>query len=147
MEYGLDEMVIIFDGLVEIYILLEDGTEFNIETLSKGSIINPHQFINPRLLPFSARTLCNTTYYILRSNKFASIAQEYPKLGKIYNNVLASQLAIRDITDKSLDYSTPKSPLERQRPARRMRASKLKRCKTTLHMFKNAVIYYLNNNR
>ena len=42
MEYGLDEMIIIFDGIVELYITLEDGTEFNFETLSKGSIINPH---------------------------------------------------------------------------------------------------------
>ena len=71
MEYGLDEMIIIFDGVVELYITLEDGTEFNFETLSKGSIINPHQFVTARLLPFSAKLLTNTTYYTIQARRFS----------------------------------------------------------------------------
>ena len=104
MEYGLDEMFIIFEGVIELYVVLEDGTEFNFETLSKGCIINPHQFVTAKMLPFSAKVLTSTTYYSLTSSKFSAIAQEYPKLRRIYNDLLVSQLQIRDNTDRSLDY-------------------------------------------
>ena len=70
-EYGLAELYIIYDGIVEIYFKLEDGTEFNIETLSKGSIINPHLFVCNKMLPISARVISQTMYYTLASDKFS----------------------------------------------------------------------------
>ena len=70
-EYGLGELYIIYDGLVEIFFKLECGTEFNIETLSKGSIINPHLFVSNKMLPISARVISQTMYYTLASDKFS----------------------------------------------------------------------------
>ena len=39
---GSDELVIVYSGLIEMYTIMDDGTEFVIETLPKGSIINAH---------------------------------------------------------------------------------------------------------
>lgn len=39
---GSDEFVIVYNGLIEIYTIMDDGTEFPIESLPKGSVINAH---------------------------------------------------------------------------------------------------------
>ena len=39
---GSDELVIVYNGLIEIYTMMDDGTEFPIESLPKGSVINAH---------------------------------------------------------------------------------------------------------
>jgi len=44
-KHGNDEMIIIYDGMVELYSTMDNGTEFAIEYLYKGSIINPNTFI------------------------------------------------------------------------------------------------------
>lgn len=43
--FGADELVIIFDGVIELYTHMDNGTDFTIEHLSKGSIVNPKTFI------------------------------------------------------------------------------------------------------
>lgn len=68
-------MVIIFDGTVELYTHMDTGTEFSIEYLSKGSIINANTFIISRNMPISARFSINTTYYTLSAEKFVEIAK------------------------------------------------------------------------
>ena len=62
---GIDELVIIFDGVVELYTHMDNGTDFTVEHLAKGSIINAHSFVVLRAMPISARFAVNTTYYTL----------------------------------------------------------------------------------
>ena len=44
-EAGVDELVIVFDGLVELYTVMDNGTEFCIEHLAKGSVFNARSFL------------------------------------------------------------------------------------------------------
>ena len=48
-SFGIDELVIIFDGTVELYTPMDSGTELIIEHLSKGSIINANSFMLERM--------------------------------------------------------------------------------------------------
>ena len=77
-------MVIIFDGLVELFTVMDNGTEFHIEHLSKGTIFNPHSFVIGRNMVVSARFARNTTYYTLSADRFSDIAAEYEKLYGAY---------------------------------------------------------------
>ena len=79
--------MVIFDGSVELYIHMDAGTEFIIELLTKGSIINSNSFIATRESPISARFSRNCTYYTLSAEKFTSLASEDPCLRKMYNRV------------------------------------------------------------
>ena len=103
---GSDELVIVYNGMIDIYTIMDDGTEFPLESLPKGSVINAHQFIATRPSPISAKMACNTTYYTLSVDQFARIAREYPRLRKIYNNLYSSMLSKKD-RDIQLDYQTP----------------------------------------
>ena len=44
-ESFVDELVIIFDGMVEVYTEMDNKTEFCIDHLPKGSIFNAHSFL------------------------------------------------------------------------------------------------------
>ena len=76
--------VIVFDGLVELYTDMDKGTEFPIEHLTSGSVINAHQFMIGRKTVVSARCIKATTLYTMSAKKFKEIAQEYPRLLKIF---------------------------------------------------------------
>ena len=93
---GVDELIIIFDGVVELYSQMDSGTDFTIEHLSKGSILNAHSFVVLRSMPISARFAVNTTYYTLSAKKFGDIAADYEPLRKIYNDVYLNALAARE---------------------------------------------------
>ena len=98
-EEGVDELVIIFDGHIELYTVMDNGTEFTIEHLSKGSVINAHSFLVRRQMPISARFSLNTTYYTLSAEKFGDIASEYIESGgllEVYNVVLSAALAAKE---------------------------------------------------
>ena len=44
-QAGVDELVIIFDGMVEVYTEMDNKTEFCIDHLPKGSILNANSFL------------------------------------------------------------------------------------------------------
>ena len=67
---GTDELIIIFEGVIELYTTMDNGTDFPIEKLSKGSVLNLSSFIVVRSMPISARFVTNTTYYALSALKF-----------------------------------------------------------------------------
>ena len=41
-EDNYDKFIIVFDGLLEIYTDMDKGTEFPIEHLASGSVVNAH---------------------------------------------------------------------------------------------------------
>ena len=44
-DKGVDELVVVFDGLIELYTVMDNGTECTVEFLAKGSIINSHSYL------------------------------------------------------------------------------------------------------
>ena len=107
-------MIIIFDGMVEVYTEMDNKQEFIIDHLPKGSIINPHTFLVNRQMPVSARFVMNTTFYSLSAERFGDIAAEYytagnPSLHKVYNLVYTSALASKERGDNGLDYVSGKN--------------------------------------
>lgn len=84
--------MLIFEGSVELYINMDVGTEFIIEHLTKGSIINSNSFIAMRESPLSARFTSSSTYYTLSAKKFTELASTDPVLRKMYNNVNAAAI-------------------------------------------------------
>ena len=77
-----DEMAIIFEGQVEIYIELDSGQKFTIDYLSRGSVINPHAMLTERPYLICARTCKPTTYYSLCFNSLVEIGSQYPLLAR-----------------------------------------------------------------
>ena len=59
---------------------MDKGTEFNIEYLTSGSVINAHHFLVDRKTVVGARCAKPTTVYTMSARKFYQIACEYPKL-------------------------------------------------------------------
>ena len=84
-DENYEKFVIIFDGIVELYTDMDKDTEFPIEKLTYGSVINAHQFLIDRKTVVSARCLKNSIIYTMSAEKFFKIADEYPKLAKIRN--------------------------------------------------------------
>ena len=68
-EENYMNFVIIFDGLVEIYTEMDNGTEFPIEHLRSGSVINAHQFLIDRPSAVSVRCIKASTFYTMNAWK------------------------------------------------------------------------------
>ena len=72
-----DEMIIVFDGSIELFTVMDVGSEFPIEVLPTGSIINPNNFLCNRKHSVSYRCLANCTLYTIKYDDFAEIAYRY----------------------------------------------------------------------
>ena len=73
-----DELVIVFDGSIELYLTMDVGNEFMIEILPTGSILNAHNMLAKRKQAINARFKMNTTFYYLKYNKLVEVAKRYP---------------------------------------------------------------------
>ena len=88
---------------------MDNGTEFTVERLARGSVINAHSFLVRRPMPVHARFAVNTTFYSLTAKDFGDIAadnhEEYPMLEQAYNLVYSEALSAKERQDDGLDYS------------------------------------------
>ena len=50
-----DEMIIVFNGAIELYLVMDAGTEFNLEVLTPGSVLNAHNMLSFRKHGSNAR--------------------------------------------------------------------------------------------
>ncbi len=73
-----DELVIIFDGGVELFMTMDASTDLTIERLPTGSIINAHNMLADRKNNINARFTTNTSFYFLKYAKLVEVAQNYP---------------------------------------------------------------------
>ena len=126
---------------------MDNGTDFTVEHLAKGSILNAHSFVVLRTMPISARFAVNTTYYTLTAQRFGDIAAEYPPLRKIYNNIYSAALAARDRNENALDYASSRNVFEGSRGAETLTPTQATNANNTLRNLKNAVMYYIAQNR
>ena len=81
-SYPYNKLAIILHGCVEIATTMDKGTEFPLEHLGAGGILNAHHFIVGRKACVSVRCLKATTFYTLSFQKLYEVSQIYPKLFK-----------------------------------------------------------------
>ena len=104
-EDNYENMLIILDGCLELYTHMDSGTEFPIEYLSSGSVINAHQFMIDRKALVSVRCAKATTFYTLSAEKFFEIADTHPQLLKIRNTQYEQAIDDKKNQTYVLDYS------------------------------------------
>ena len=136
----IDELFIIFDGEVELYTTLDDGTDFVIERLTKGSILNANTFLVLQKKASSVRTSCNTTYYRMLADTFKDVASEYSILRNIYNNLYETTEVNSLKMFRNLDYFPGKSQFAEKS---QLTEDESKRADLALKNFKNAVMLKL----
>ena len=147
-DVGVGEMVIVFDGLVELYTVMDNGTEFCVERLSKGSIINAHTFLADRQMAVNARFASNTTYYTLSAERFGDVAAGYPALRDTYFTEFSKALAAKERQENALDYSPGQYSSQFDSPAAaKMTDAVLEKAFLTHQKLKNATMYYIARNR
>ena len=73
-----NEMIIVFEGQIELFLMMDAGTEFSLEKLPAGSIINPHNMLAKRKHSTNARFTMNTTFYYLKYSKLVEVARQHP---------------------------------------------------------------------
>ena len=84
-----DEMIIIFDGQIELYMIMDIGTELMIEILPAGSILNPHNMLAQRKHSINARFSTNTTFFYLKYAKLVEVARKHQST---FGNELLKQI-------------------------------------------------------
>ena len=84
-EDDYNYMVIVLEGLLEVTTDMDKSTDFPIDYLSSGSVINSHQFMIERKSSVNIKCVKSTTIYKLSAHTFSEIAYEYPKLQKARN--------------------------------------------------------------
>ena len=70
-----NEMIIVFEGVIEIVTDMDAGTEFAIELLTTGSILNPHNFLVDRKHIVNYRFQLNSTFFYIKYGNFIEVAQ------------------------------------------------------------------------
>ena len=75
-----DEMIIVFDGNVMLYMNMDAGTEFEFVRLTAGSIINPHNILSQRKHVVNARMEIATTFFYLKLQKMLEVGKKHPWL-------------------------------------------------------------------
>ena len=73
-----DEMVIIFDGMIELYVTMDTDVELQIELLPAGSVISAHNMLTNRRHNVNARFTTNTSFYYLKYSKLVEVGLAYP---------------------------------------------------------------------
>lgn len=125
---------------------MDAGTEFALEHLPTGSILNPHNCLAKRKHAINARFSINTTFYYLKYHKLVEVAKRYPAFLYLLQREKgrAEALASRDqdpvdfirgnhvfvdVHDKQLDEETSQRMFK------------------IMFALKNSVVYYLLKNR
>lgn len=84
--FSVDEtsrmMQIIQNGMVEVYTTMDNGVEFVIERLYRGSVINHRSFISEDKIDVNARCQMPVTLFYILWDKMKKITEECPILQK-----------------------------------------------------------------
>ena len=79
-EDTYDEMIIIFDGAVELYMILDSGTQIQLDVLGAGSVINPHNMLAKRRHSMSVKCAQATTFYYIKRDRMIEVAKRHQDL-------------------------------------------------------------------
>jgi len=61
---------------------MDAGTEFRLELLTTGSVLNPHNMLVRRKHSINARFTTGTMFYYLKYDKLVKVARNYPNFAK-----------------------------------------------------------------
>ena len=75
-----ESMIIIYSGTLAVTIAIENGQDYVIDYIQKGSILNAHNFLAGRQPNSSIKCLTAVTYYYLPLGKLEDISVNYPVL-------------------------------------------------------------------
>jgi len=132
--------------MVEIYTTMDNGVEFVIERLYRGSVINHRSFITEDKIDVNARCQMPVTLFYILWEKMVHIKDHCPVLSQKIDQV-ELQLINKD-NPIALDYiiSRDSSVLKKKKGARQDRAKQAYRDKLTVKL-KNAVMYHIVKTR
>jgi len=101
-------MQIIQNGVVEIYTTMDNGVEFVIERLFRGSVMNHHSFITEDKIDVNARCQSSVTLFYILWDKMTDIKEDCDILAKNINDIEHS-IVNRD-NPIALDYIISRDP-------------------------------------
>ena len=141
-----DEIIIVFDGSIELFLMMDAGTEFQLEILPTGSILNPHNMLAKRKHSVNSRFTMNTTFYYLKYDKLVEVAQQYPFFARelLKEKGKAEALAQRD--SNPVDFIRG-SHVYHDSMDRALDPEQSERVFRIMFALKNSVVYYLLKNR
>ena len=145
-EQIVDEMIIVFDGSIELFLHMDAGTEFSLEILPTGSIINAHNFLSQRKHSINARMNTNTTFYYLKYAKIVEVAKMYPRFAKDLLREKGKSEALKSRDQNPVDYILG-SKLYTDPNFKQHSPEVSDRMLEILFALKNSVVYYLLKNR
>ena len=136
-------MQVIQNGMVEIYTTMDNGVEFVIERLYRGSVINHRSFIFEDKIDVNARCQMPVTLFYILWDKMNEIKEGCPKLKKKIDEI-EMQLLNKD-NPIALDYIISRDA-QVVRKNKRSRKEQAYRDKLTVKL-KNAVMFYIVKTR
>lgn len=80
------------NGLVEIYTNMDNGVEFSIERLYRGSVVNHNSFLMGDQIDVNARCKMPVTLFYLHATKMQQIRSTCPVLDKNIDRIEAKML-------------------------------------------------------
>jgi CRP-like cAMP-binding protein len=98
-------MMIVFSGMIEIVTEMDNGTDFVIEILPQGSILNPIAFLIEDEIDTINRTASPCVVYHLNVDRFIEEACKFPDFAFRTALVINNQLSDRE-NAIALDYIT-----------------------------------------
>ena len=137
-------MFIVFEGMVEILTVMDNGTEFVIERLTQGSVINPTAFLIEDEVDTTFRAANTVTLYKLNVEKFIIETVKYPEFAFRTALVINNQLADRE-NAIALDYIIGNHILYKKGAP--MTTEESERGRRALLALKNAIFFFILKNR
>jgi CRP-like cAMP-binding protein len=130
--------------MVEIYTQMDNGVDFVIERLYRGSVINHRSFITEDKIDVNARCQMPVTLFYITWNKMSEIKESSPKLAEKIEDV-EFKLVNKD-NPIALDYIISRDATVLRKNKQRSRKEQIYRDGLTVKL-KNAVMVYIVKTR
>ena len=137
-------MQVIQNGMVEIYTTMDNGVEFVIERLYRGSVINHRSFITEDKIDVTARCQMPVTLFYILWEKMQQIKDNCPVLSKKIDSI--EVMLINKDNPIALDYIISRDATVLRNNKKRNRKEQSHRDKLTVKL-KNAVMFYIVKTR
>ena len=146
--FSVDEtsrmMQVIQNGMVEVYTTMDNGVEFVIERLYRGSVINHRSFISEDKIDVNARCQMPVTLFYILWDKMKKITEECPILQKKIDQIEVA--LINKDNPLALDYIISRDATVLKNKKKRPRKEQARRDNLTVKL-KNAVMYHIVKTR
>lgn len=138
-------MQIIQNGMVEIYTTMDNGVEFVIERLYRGSVINHRSFITEDKIDVNARCQMPVTLFYITWDKMKEIKEESPVLSRKIDAI--EVMLINKDNPIALDYIISRdATVMKNNNQTRSRKEQAYRDNLTVKL-KNAIMFYIVKTR